>query len=145
CLPGGRASLAAESWATATKLVLGKTPPVGHAAEPPRAGGAAGPGMLDVPPPRRHHASIALASPRRASPGRPAMFWKGREESENVEDQRGLSKGVMVAGGGVGALLLAVVAFFLGADPSKLLNPNPRPPDADTLKAQEEQKQFVGV
>jgi predicted metalloprotease len=50
------------------------------------------------------------------------MFWKGREESENVEDRRCLSKITMVVGGGAGALIIAAVAMPLGADPQALLN-----------------------
>jgi predicted metalloprotease len=47
------------------------------------------------------------------------MKWLGYEESGNVEDRRRLvKKGVAV--GGIGALLLAVVGYFLGLDPNKL-------------------------
>lgn len=51
------------------------------------------------------------------------MRWRGRERSQNVEDRRGRgpSKGVMLGGGGIGALLIAVVAMFLGADPQALV------------------------
>lgn len=49
------------------------------------------------------------------------MRWKGRERSQNVRDQRGMAPGKMAAGGGIGVLLLAVVAFLFGGDPQKIL------------------------
>lgn len=49
------------------------------------------------------------------------MQWTGRRESGNVEDRRGLSTGGMVAGGGIGTLVLLVVAMLFGVDPSALL------------------------
>lgn len=49
------------------------------------------------------------------------MRWKGREQSENVEDRRGLSPGMAVGGGGVGVLIVAVIVMLLGGDPSALL------------------------
>jgi predicted metalloprotease len=50
------------------------------------------------------------------------MKWEGREESENVEDRRGLGK-TGLAIGGVGGLVVLVIALFLGVDPQKLLGP----------------------
>lgn len=48
------------------------------------------------------------------------MKWEGREESENVEDRRGLSpKAGLALGGGAGIVVL-LVAMFLGVDPQKL-------------------------
>lgn len=44
------------------------------------------------------------------------MRWRGREQSENVEDRRGMSPRAALGGGGIGALLIALVAMFLGAD-----------------------------
>jgi predicted metalloprotease len=48
------------------------------------------------------------------------MQWKGRRESENVEDRRTLTPGRVAAGGGVGVLLLALVTYFLGGDPQQI-------------------------
>ena len=42
------------------------------------------------------------------------MRWKGREQSENVEDRRGLSPGVAIGGGGLGLLIVLGIALFLG-------------------------------
>lgn len=47
------------------------------------------------------------------------MKWEGAEESQNVEDRRGIGAGHVVGGG---TLLLLIVGYFLGIDPSQLLN-----------------------
>ncbi len=50
------------------------------------------------------------------------MRWKGREQSDNVEDRRGRRLGPGGAGGlGVGALVIAAIVWFMGGDPSALL------------------------
>ncbi len=53
------------------------------------------------------------------------MKWEGGRESDNVEDLRagggGGGRGGMVAKGGIGMVLIAVVAMFLGIDPSMIL------------------------
>ena len=49
------------------------------------------------------------------------MIWKGRRQSGNVEDRRGASgKGVAV--GGIGTIVLALAIYFLGGDPTAILN-----------------------
>jgi predicted metalloprotease len=47
------------------------------------------------------------------------MDWEKGEESENLEDRRGMSPRT-VAIGGVGTLLILLVGYFLGVDPQKL-------------------------
>jgi predicted metalloprotease len=47
------------------------------------------------------------------------MLWQGRRESGNVEDRRGMSGG-MVAGGGIGAVIIGILYFLLGGNPSDL-------------------------
>jgi uncharacterized protein len=48
------------------------------------------------------------------------MQWRGRRESDNVEDRRGITGG-HVAVGGIGGLILAAVIYFLGGDPNQVL------------------------
>jgi predicted metalloprotease len=50
------------------------------------------------------------------------MRWKEGRRSDNVEDRRGISPAGIAIGGGIGTILLALVAIFLGADPRKVLN-----------------------
>ena len=56
------------------------------------------------------------------------MLWKGRRESTNVEDRRGMSRGGMAVGGGLGTIILIVVALLFGADPRELLEQNQSQP-----------------
>ncbi|MGB7344505.1 MAG: neutral zinc metallopeptidase [Pirellulaceae bacterium] len=48
------------------------------------------------------------------------MRWKGRRQSENVEDRRGVS-GPAVVGGGMGLMIIALVVALLGGNPQKFL------------------------
>jgi predicted metalloprotease len=48
------------------------------------------------------------------------MEWEGREESEHVEDRRGLGTRATVVGGG-GGLIILVIALLLGVDPRGLM------------------------
>jgi len=50
------------------------------------------------------------------------MRWRGRRESTNVEDRRGIGRGGMAVGGGLGTIVLIVVALLFGADPRELLD-----------------------
>ena len=49
------------------------------------------------------------------------MEWKGRKASRNVEDRRGKG-GAMVAGGGIGGILIVLPVAFLGGDPGVILD-----------------------
>lgn len=49
------------------------------------------------------------------------MRWQGREQSENVEDRRGTRAKKGVALGGVGGLIVIVLALLLKVDPNQLL------------------------
>lgn len=50
------------------------------------------------------------------------MRWKGRKESSNVEDRRGMSfKGKGMVGGGIGTIAIVIVVLLLGGDPTSIL------------------------
>lgn len=75
------------------------------------------------------------------------MRWKDRRGSENIEDRRGRGGGRAV-GGGIGILLLAVVVYFLGGDPSALLQPSSAPVatnSAPRSPEEDERARFVSV
>ena len=76
------------------------------------------------------------------------MRWAGRRQSGNVEDRRGMT-GTRVVGGGLGVVVIVVVAMLFGADPRQLLNLVPatqQEADGQPVDpAQEELRQFVGV
>jgi hypothetical protein len=50
------------------------------------------------------------------------MRWRGRRGSGNIEDRRGIPLRGGLVGGGVGTLVLLLVALALGVDPSALLD-----------------------
>ena len=49
------------------------------------------------------------------------MRWRGERQSDNVEDRRGMSGGGKIIGGGLGGIVLLVIALLMGADPRQLL------------------------
>jgi predicted metalloprotease len=81
------------------------------------------------------------------------MRWRGERESGNVEDRRGLSGGGRVAvGGGIGTLIIIIIAVLLGADPQQFLNQLPQQqPQAPSQTSQsrtpeeEDLKKFISV
>ncbi|HEX4985891.1 MAG TPA: neutral zinc metallopeptidase [Burkholderiales bacterium] len=80
------------------------------------------------------------------------MDWEGGRRSDNVEDRRGMSIPGGIAGGGIGVVVIALIAMFLGVDPRLILQEagQPRAPAATTRSApvdagQERLKDFVSV
>ena len=80
------------------------------------------------------------------------MLWKGREESGNVEDRRGIGRGGLVLGGGAGTIILALVWMLLGGDPRAILNQTQTvstepttAPGATATPPSDEEGQFVAV
>jgi hypothetical protein len=49
------------------------------------------------------------------------MRIEDQERSSNIEDRRGMSVGRGVAGGGIGIVVIALIAMFLGVDPGVIL------------------------
>lgn len=50
------------------------------------------------------------------------MRWKGRKESSNVEDRRGMSPGGKgMVGGGIGTIAIVLVVLLLGGDPTSII------------------------
>jgi uncharacterized protein len=80
------------------------------------------------------------------------MRWRGERQSENIEDRRGISGGKIAIGGGIGTLIIIVIALLFGADPEQILQQVPsNQPDASSQTSrpgnpqEEELKQFVSV
>lgn len=48
------------------------------------------------------------------------MKWQGRQRSGNIEDRRGMSG--RVVGGGIGTIVIVIIVWLLGGDPSQLLD-----------------------
>ena len=49
------------------------------------------------------------------------MRWMGNRESSNVEDRRGSGTG-LIAGGGIGTIIIGLLYIFLGGDPAVVVN-----------------------
>lgn len=80
------------------------------------------------------------------------MLWKGRRGSANVEDRRGIGGGGLAVGGGLGGIVLLVVALLFGVDPRQLMEQQPTgDPQTGTQTSrsaspqEEELKQFTTV
>ncbi len=80
------------------------------------------------------------------------MRWQGRDRSENVEDRRGVRPvGLAVGGGGLLALVLGIVAVFLGADPRAFIGLVGQPPAQQAQQGQpapgvdDKAKEFIEV
>lgn len=50
------------------------------------------------------------------------MLWRGRRESDNVEDRRGISGGGLALGGGIGSIVIGIIYLLLGGDPGDIVN-----------------------
>ena len=77
------------------------------------------------------------------------MWWQGGRRSENIEDRRGgsLPQGVRLGGmGGIGILIIAVIAMFLGIDPRVLFQGGPvnDSPDVSVPPSQSAREAPVG-
>ena len=80
------------------------------------------------------------------------MRWGDGRRSDNVEDRRGMSGPGRLLGGGMGTVVLVIVALYFGVDPSILLNqgglPLPGSPDSAPYQASTEERHladFVSV
>ncbi len=78
------------------------------------------------------------------------MRWRGERQSTNIEDRRGIG-GKVAVGGGLGTVIVIIIALLFGADPQQLLEqlPSNSPEQVQTSQprsaAEEELKQFTGV
>jgi hypothetical protein len=50
------------------------------------------------------------------------MRWRDLRKSENVEDRRGMPVSRGLVGGGIGTVILVLIALYFGVDPSLILN-----------------------
>jgi len=79
------------------------------------------------------------------------MKWKKGRRSTNVEDRRGqgVGRGVVIGGGGLGTIAIALLIFFMGGDPSVVLEPSAQGPNvsdsAPRPASENELADFVSV
>jgi len=78
------------------------------------------------------------------------MRWRGERQSSNIEDRRGLTPKVAV-GGGLGTIVIIILALLFGADPRQFLEQTPDngPSEVQSSRPvnseEEELKQFTSV
>lgn len=73
------------------------------------------------------------------------MRWKGRQQSGNVEDRRGLGGG-MAVGGGIGTIILVVLSLLFGGNPLDILNTSgPQSNQTAVSPEEDQQAEFVSV
>jgi predicted metalloprotease len=73
------------------------------------------------------------------------MRWIGRQGSGNVEDRRGMG-GKLIAGGGIGGIIVLVISLLLGNNPLENINVgSTSQPDQATSQVQDDQAKFVSV
>lgn len=81
------------------------------------------------------------------------MKWKGRRQSTNVEDRRGMGVGgKTMVGGGIGGLIIVLLFTLLGGNPGDLISNSPPPPNVsnpngslNVSEQEEELANFVSV
>ncbi len=80
------------------------------------------------------------------------MRWREGRRSDNVEDRRGMTASRGFVGGGIGTILLVLVALYFGVDPTVILNQMPTsgsPPSVERSEGkpsgQDDLASFVSV
>ena len=78
------------------------------------------------------------------------MRWRGERQSTNIEDRRGMSVGRVAVGGGLGTIVIMILALLFGVNPQQLFEqlPSDQPgvqSSRPTSPEEEELKQFVSV
>ena len=79
------------------------------------------------------------------------MRWRGERQSTNIEDRRGLSGGKIAVGGGLGGIVLLIIALLFGIDPQQLMQQVPEDPQSQVQSSrprnteEDQLKQFVSV
>jgi uncharacterized protein len=73
------------------------------------------------------------------------MRWIGRQRSGNVQDRRGMGGGIAV-GGGIGGIIIVVLALLMGKNPLEYINTgNPTAYQEQSSAADDEKLEFVSV
>lgn len=77
------------------------------------------------------------------------MQWRGRRQSSNVEDRRGVSGRGLAVGGGIGGVIMLVLYLLLGGNPGDMSQVVPSQPQQElspeVKKLGDERAEFVRV
>jgi predicted metalloprotease len=75
------------------------------------------------------------------------MLWEGRRGSSNIEDRRGIGGRGIAVGGGIGTLVIGLIIYLLGGNPSQVMDTGPSnmPQSQAEKQADDREAQFVSV
>src|ERR1041385_2817749 len=80
------------------------------------------------------------------------MRWRGERQSTNIEDRRGMSVGRVAIGGGLGTIVIMILALLFGVNPQQLFEQIPSDQQQPGVQSsrpqnpqQDELRQFVAV
>jgi predicted metalloprotease len=77
------------------------------------------------------------------------MQWRGRRQSSNVEDRRGVSGRGVAVGGGLGGVIIVILYFLLGGNPADVSQVMPSQPQQELSpeekKLDDERAEFIKV
>jgi uncharacterized protein len=90
---------------------------------------------------------FAVGRKARLPRGTNIMRWQGRRQSANVEDRRSMTPRGMAVTGGIGSVIVLLLALVMGVDPRALMQqqPNAGQGPGAVDPAEEERKEFVSV
>ncbi len=71
------------------------------------------------------------------------MQWRGGRRSTNIEDRRGM--GPVVVGGGIGAIILTLIALFFGVDPGVIVNSSNPTADSSYAPVDDSARDFAAA
>ena len=81
--------------------------------------------------------------------GRHGMQWRGRRQSTNVEDRRGVRRGGVALGGGIGTIVIVLLGLLLGGQFGDIFGDSGVLPTATTVASgttlNDEASQFIKV
>ena len=75
------------------------------------------------------------------------MLWEGRRGSSNIEDRRGIGGRGIAVGGGIGSVIIGLIIYLLGGNPSQVIDQGPSnaPQTQAEKQADDKEAQFVSV
>ncbi len=71
------------------------------------------------------------------------MRWAGDRQSSNIEDRRGIGGRGIAVGGGIGSIVIALIIYLLGGNPSQVINTAPTSQVQQSPAQQQAEKEYA--
>ena len=71
------------------------------------------------------------------------MRWAGDRQSSNIEDRRGTGGRGIAVGGGIGSIVIALIIYLLGGNPSQVINTAPTSQVQQSPAQQQAEKEYA--